>query len=505
MGFVLALLLIAVEMYTTYSSLEAYAAENKETITTYKLLNASEQLISTLKDAQTSQRGYILTQNSEFLEPYHEANKQVPELVQQLRALTAVYPDEQKVFYDIEERVARLQAYLAETINLSKYKSREEAISLVKNETGANLMDSLKSDIRSFEASFQDLLQNQKATTSTARLQASMYGLSGGFISLALLFITYVSLRRMLSKEEILARGLKEEVQKQTEELHAANEELLAGNEELTAYVENLNTTQEALERQQACLQHAYRQLESEDARKSAELEEARALQLSMLPDAPPALPHLDLKLYLESASEVGGDYYDYRINPDGNFTFAIGDVTGHGLKAGILVATAKSYFQNLWDQPGEVILQKTSEGIRSLKLRGMYMGMMVLQQQGSHYTVTAAGMPPLLHFRKRSGEVEIIKLPGLFLGFHEKQQFQQQQVLLEEGDILLALTDGLLEAKNPSRKVLGIKRLANKLKELAHLTTSDISGELIRYGRTWIQNPGGFTDDLSMIILKGK
>ncbi|AHM61542.1 Serine phosphatase RsbU [Flammeovirgaceae bacterium 311] len=504
-GFMLALLLVAIEMYTTYSSLQEYSAENKEIIATYELLHASEQLISTLKDAQTSQRGYILTQNSDFLEPFNEANKQVPELIQQLKGLTLHYHDQQKSLAGIEQRVVRLQAYLHESISISRYKSHEEAIQLVKQESGKSLMDSLRTDVRQLETAFKNLLHDQKTVTSTARLQASMYGMSGGFISILLLFITYVSLRSMLSKEELLAKGLGAEVQKQTEELHAANEELLAGNEELTAYVDNLNTTQEELERQQARLQEAYKQLESENARKSAELEEARELQLSMLPDAPPALPHLDLKLYLESASEVGGDYYDYRVDAEGNFTFAIGDVTGHGLRAGILVATAKSYFQNIWDQSGEFILQKTSAGIRGLKLRGMYMGMMVLQQKGNCFTVTGAGMPPLLHFKKADGHVEIIKLPGMFLGFHEQQRFCETQLQLQEGDILLALTDGLLESKDPAREALGIQRVAEKLKELTHLTTADICEQLIQYGKAWINDPSGFRDDLSMIILKGK
>ena len=209
--------------------------------------------------------------------------------------------------------------------------------------------------------------------------------------------------------------------------------------------------------------------------------------------------------MYLETASEVGGDYYDYRVDQDGNFTFAIGDVTGHGLKAGILVATAKSYFQNLWDQPGEVILQKTSEGIRGLRLRGMYMGMMVLQQKGNQYTITSAGMPPVLHYQKASGQVALLKLPGMFLGFHERQRFHQVEITLAEGDVLMALTDGLLEAKSPDREVFGIKQAGEKLKEFAHLTTEDICEQLIAYAREWTKEPEGFDDDLSMIIMKAK
>jgi hypothetical protein len=84
---------------------------------------------------------------------------------------------------------------------------------------------------------------------------------------------------------------------------------------------------------------------ESENERKTKELEEARQLQISMLPKDLPKIPHLDIAVYMKTATEVGGDYYDFHLDSDGTLTIVVGDATGHGLKAGTMVTTAKSLF----------------------------------------------------------------------------------------------------------------------------------------------------------------
>ena len=74
-------------------------------------------------------------------------------------------------------------------------------------------------------------------------------------------------------------------------------------------------------------------------------MEEARELQLSMLPKKVPDVPNLDIAVYMKTATEVGGDYYDFSTKEDGSLNIAIGDATGHGMKAGTLVTMMKSLF----------------------------------------------------------------------------------------------------------------------------------------------------------------
>ena len=111
--------------------------------------------------------------------------------------------------------------------------------------------------------------------------------------------------------------------------------------------------------------------LEVENTRKTEELEEARELQMSMLPHAPPELPHLDVAFEMRPATEVGGDYYDFNLTDDGQLTIAIGDATGHGMNAGLVVSAVKSLFKTSVPGAGNlVILERISQGIKSMNLK---------------------------------------------------------------------------------------------------------------------------------------
>ena len=107
--------------------------------------------------------------------------------------------------------------------------------------------------------------------------------------------------------------------------------------------------------------------VQAENERKTKELEEARQLQLSMLPKELPQLPNLDIAVYMKTATEVGGDYYDFHIGIDGTLTVVVGDATGHGMKAGTMVTTTKSLFNVLAPNPN--IVDTFHEMTRCLKL----------------------------------------------------------------------------------------------------------------------------------------
>ena len=89
----------------------------------------------------------------------------------------------------------------------------------------------------------------------------------------------------------------------------------------------------------------AWKLLEADNERKTKELEEARKLQLSMLPSKVPSIKNIEIAAFMKPATEVGGDYYDFKYNHNGTLTVAVGDATGHGMKAGTMVATIKGLF----------------------------------------------------------------------------------------------------------------------------------------------------------------
>lgn len=245
------------------------------------------------------------------------------------------------------------------------------------------------------------------------------------------------------------------------------------------------------------------RLLEAENKRKSRELEEARALQLSMLPDKLPEIAPYDISVYMQTAAEVGGDYYDYSIQEDDWLTLALGDATGHGLKAGIMVAAAKSYFHMLAAEKNQVdMLHRMSSGLKNMDLRMMYMGMIILRCRGLEAEIISAGMPPVLWFRKKTEKVEKITLKGLPLGTTVTYPYQNRRLNLDHGDVLLLMSDGLMELFNEQRQLLGIERIEQ---ELLHKGCST-SSEIIKHMRSLMLSWGGENkneDDVTLMAIK--
>ncbi|HSM51071.1 MAG TPA: 7TM diverse intracellular signaling domain-containing protein, partial [Thermoanaerobaculia bacterium] len=108
--------------------------------------------------------------------------------------------------------------------------------------------------------------------------------------------------------------------------------------------------SEQVLSQERAALERALeaRLVAAEHARKTAEIEAARALQLSLLPRELPQPAGLEVAAAMTTASEVGGDYYDFRLEADGGLVVAIGDATGHGVVAGTMVTAAKALFSVL-------------------------------------------------------------------------------------------------------------------------------------------------------------
>ena len=102
-------------------------------------------------------------------------------------------------------------------------------------------------------------------------------------------------------------------------------------------------------------------------------------MQFSKLPQALPQLPHLEIAAYMKPATEVGGDYYDFHLSEDGVLTVAVGDATGHGLKAGTVVTATKSLFNHL-AQESEIpaIFQQSSRALKRMNLRPLFMAMAI-------------------------------------------------------------------------------------------------------------------------------
>ncbi|MEA2175840.1 MAG: hypothetical protein QOD00_3432 [Blastocatellia bacterium] len=245
--------------------------------------------------------------------------------------------------------------------------------------------------------------------------------------------------------------------------------------------------------------------IEAENERRAKELDEARQLQLSMLPRSVPQLPGLEIAAYMKPATEVGGDYYDFHLADDGTLTVAVGDATGHGLKAGTMVTAAKSLFTTLASQPDITsIFKQSSAAIKKMNLRGLFMAMIILKVKEGRVSVSAAGMPPMLIYRAATREVEEIAIRAMPLGGLQNISYRQRELSLSAGDTILLMSDGFPEMFNEAGETLDYGKAKTILEEMAQATPQEIISHFVEVGETWA-NGRPQDDDVTFVVLKVK
>ena len=245
--------------------------------------------------------------------------------------------------------------------------------------------------------------------------------------------------------------------------------------------------------------------LELENKRKTEELEEARHLQLSMLPKEIPSLPNLDIAVYMKTATEVGGDYYDFHKSDDNTLTTVIGDATGHGLNAGMLVSVTKGLFKNLANQTViNNIISQFNESIHSLNIQPMYMSLHLLQIKGDLMQVIGAGMPPILYYQNSTGSVVEIESSGPPLGGFINFKYEKCDYQLTPGDVIVIMTDGFAERRNNAKEILGWDKGKEILSRIKDQASNRIIAQFVEANDNWGEgNPQD--DDITFVVIKVK
>jgi serine phosphatase RsbU (regulator of sigma subunit) len=243
----------------------------------------------------------------------------------------------------------------------------------------------------------------------------------------------------------------------------------------------------------------------AENQRRVQELEEARQLQLSMLPQHIPQLPDLELAVYMKPATEVGGDYYDFHLRDDGALTVVLGDATGHGLKAGTMVTAMKSLFMTLGHKPDLIeIFQQSNQVLKRMNLHQIYMTLLLVRISGPRLSICGAGMPPILIHRAATQQVEEIDLKGMPLGYMPDFSYDQQELALTPGDVVLLMSDGFVERFNPAGEILGYEQAKKVLAEVAMRSPQDIIQHFVQASEDWARGEPQ-NDDTTFVVVKVK
>jgi serine phosphatase RsbU (regulator of sigma subunit) len=268
--------------------------------------------------------------------------------------------------------------------------------------------------------------------------------------------------------------------------------------EEKLVEVERLSEQQIEQERRAA-------ELRIENERRARELEEARQLQLSMLPARVPLLPNLEIAAHMKPATEVGGDYYDFYVGEDGTLTVAVGDATGHGLKAGSVVTATKSLF-NAFASESHIpsIFKRSNLALKMMNLRGLYMAMTMLKVKDGRLSISVAGMPPMLIYRAVTRSVEEFVINAMPLGSVSHFPYQQRETSLAPGDTVVLMSDGFAERFNPEGEMLDYEKAREVLAEVAGRSPQEIIDRFVEVGEEWAGSRPQ-DDDVTFVVLKAR
>ncbi|MEM9404399.1 MAG: SpoIIE family protein phosphatase [Acidobacteriota bacterium] len=267
--------------------------------------------------------------------------------------------------------------------------------------------------------------------------------------------------------------------------------------------VRELSQQQLAQERREREQELKTKLLEAEVERKAEELEEARRLQLSMLPQSVPEHPRVEIAAHMTTATEVGGDYYDFDVADDGDLTVAVGDATGHGLRAGTMVTATKSLFNALGGSDDMVdIVKRSNTALKRMNLRNLNMALLLARLRGNQLRVAAAGMPQPLICRAATGAVETLEIGGMPLGAMASFPYRAKTVEVQSGDAVLFMSDGFPERLNPRDEEVGYEVATQAFREAATGAAESIVERLVAVGERWAEGREA-DDDVTFVVLK--
>lgn len=234
----------------------------------------------------------------------------------------------------------------------------------------------------------------------------------------------------------------------------------------------------------------------------------ASTIQLDALPDVAPEFPDypgINLRGSMNTAREVGGDFYDYFPIDENRLCFLIADVSGKGTPAALFMMTAKTmikdYALNL-ESTSEIftaVNERLCEGNEAGMFATAWIGIIDKRTMTLQYT-NAGHNYPLLQRKGQPCEI-IKKTHGLFLAGMEFTRYRQEEIQLEPGDRLLLYTDGVVEAHNRNNELYGDDRLKNKLDSVRDLSGEQVLESIFVDVNEYAAEVPQF-DDITMVIL---
>ncbi|MDF1662748.1 MAG: SpoIIE family protein phosphatase [Planctomycetota bacterium] len=245
------------------------------------------------------------------------------------------------------------------------------------------------------------------------------------------------------------------------------------------------------------------------------ELDLASKIQLELLPKQEVDIEGLEVKGRMIPAKEVGGDYYDFipHVGTNKSMTIAIGDVSGKGVGAGLVMIMARSIIRSAILHSG--VPRSTTEIMRNLNSlfcedlrKGMFMTVTICNWWADTNTITytGAGHEHIMIYRAQTATVETFKAGGVATGVlaRANAMYQEKSFQLAEGDVCLLYTDGVTEAMDEEHEEWEIERLEAVVKANGDKTPLDLINIIYQEIRTFVGRAEQH-DDITMVAMKAK
>jgi sigma-B regulation protein RsbU (phosphoserine phosphatase) len=236
-----------------------------------------------------------------------------------------------------------------------------------------------------------------------------------------------------------------------------------------------------------------------------SELETARQIQFSILPDRIPDVDGLRIAASYNPMSAVAGDYYQFLQPNDRQVGVLVADVSGHGVPAALIASMIKVAMQSaaaFAPNPDELL--HSMNRILTPELRGRLTSAAYLWIDTESCTArySAAGHPALLHWSAACGELLRIESNGLIFGVESEFEYPARNVPFCPGDRFLVYTDGLIEPENAHGVPFGDRQLEAVLHENRALPATDLSRELLSALQSWQPASLAQQDDITLVVV---
>ena len=239
----------------------------------------------------------------------------------------------------------------------------------------------------------------------------------------------------------------------------------------------------------------------------NSELEMARQIQLSILPQQTPRLEGLEIEARYLPMSSVAGDFYDFLVLDEKRLGMLIADVSGHGLAAALIASmlqTALAAQVSNACHPAQVLsgLNQALSG----KFQSQYVTAAYLFVDLSKGTVKYAGAahPPLLWWQSKTGRSAEYVENGLMLGPFSDPQYSETTLSLQRGDKIVLITDGVIEARNSSDEEFGMRSLREIVDSHHSLPVNRLVDAVLDGLSGWLDDAigAGQSDDITLLAL---